>query len=116
MQLGFNCIEQNNVSGLNEFVWFEKFNQNVVTSFAETKQSKASTATNFEALVWFEDIFSDNKMPDVEVQTIAVLETPFGIFDFGMDMSDDLTVDKTNTELPPTTLIKPIVAKENQQN
>ena len=43
MQLGFNCIEQNNVSGLNEFVWFENFNQDVVTSFAETKQSKAST-------------------------------------------------------------------------
>ena len=55
-------------------------------------------------------------MSEIEVQTIAVSETPFGIFDFGMDMSEDLTVDKTNTELPLTALIRPIVAKEDQQN
>ena len=89
MQLGFNCIDNNNLSRLNEFVWFEHSEQSHVTSFVETQHTIALTSKNFEEFVWFEDSYSVNEKSEVEVPTIDVSETPFGLFDLGMYMSED---------------------------
>jgi hypothetical protein len=112
--LGFNCIQvkqhgqTNNVSGLNEFVWFEHSTQDHDQSSPETQQNNAPTGINFEDVVWFEDSFSDRE--------ISGVQNSFGVFDFGMEMSEGVPIDQTTREFPPKTFTKPMLAEDDQPN
>ena len=70
-------------------MWFEHSDQSHVTSFLETQKTIVSSSKNFEEFVWFEDSYSVNEKSEVEVPTIDVSKTPFGLFDLGMYMSEE---------------------------